>query len=100
MSKVLSHGTYTAREIHTCNACEWIENEVIDTLGDYEFTLSELKAIVRARRNGWRIMPGQQYIRIVELIDGEIVTWRALPEIDAICRKHDIYEYEYDSDFI
>lgn len=93
MATILSDTKHIARKTYTCNACEWIENVVVDNLYDYEFTYAELREIVKARRNRWRIVPGQLYRKVVEVEDGYLSVWRVIPAIDAICRKHDIYEY-------
>lgn len=94
MTTILSTHKHIARKQYTCNACEWI-SEWIEGPGlwDYEFTCAELREIVKARRNAWCIMPGQEYIREVGIHDGELIVWRGLPAINAICRKYDIYEY-------
>lgn len=94
MATILSDSKHVARKTYTCNACEWIENVVVDNLHDYEFTCAELREIVKARRNGWRIVPGQGYRRQVTVEGGHLYVWRVLPAIDAICRKYDIYEFE------
>lgn len=94
MARILSDTKHIARKTHVCNACEWVENIVVDNLHDYNFTCTELREIVKARRNKWQIVPGQQYRKVVEVIDGRLEVWRALPAIDAICRKYDIYEYD------
>lgn len=91
--RVIAGSRHVARKAHTCNACEWIENVVVDDLYYYKFTYAELREIVKARRNRWRIMPGQEYVRQVQIYDNGIYTWRAIPAIHAICLKHDIYEY-------
>jgi hypothetical protein len=81
-----------ARKKYTCNACEWIENHV-DYLFYGDFTYTELREIVKARRNNWCIVPGQQYIRAVQEYEGKLEVWRAIPAIHEICLKYDIYDY-------
>ena len=78
-----------ARKDHACMACEWLLN---DGLGNIEFSISEYRQIVKARRNGWKIKKGQKYLHQVCKHDGEIVDFRAIPEINELCWKHEIYQ--------
>lgn len=87
MPELISESFPRARKDYICQACEVIR----DFLGDEEFSFSECKEIVKARRNNWKIKKGERYFRQV-LKDGSIYTWRAIPEIDQICRDHDLYE--------
>lgn len=83
-----------ARKTYTCNASEWLYNGGLDDfVFHYEPTCAELRAIVKARRNGWCIVPGQQYIKQVGKYEGDFYVWRAIPAIHAICLKYDLYEY-------
>lgn len=93
MTTVIRKSKHVARKKYTCNACEWIDALLPYGLTDYEMTCSELREIVRARRNGWQIVPGQLYIKEVGIYEGDFYVWRAIPAIDAICRKYNIYEY-------
>jgi len=78
-----------ARKAYWCNACEFIR-ECSDW--DYrDFAMSDLRLIVKARRNGWKIQPGQRYIRQFNSDYGETWTFRAIPEMHEICRKYDLY---------
>lgn len=92
MGELIAITRPVARKRYLCNACEWIAALLPYDLTDYKLTCSELREVVRARRNNWQIVPGQQYIREIQKEDGELVVWRAIPAIDAICRKYDIYE--------
>ena len=90
MTKVLSEYRPTAIREHDCMACEWILNGGgIDGAG---FTRPELRTLSRARKNKWKIIKGQEYIRQGNTHDGEIYTFRAIPEIHKICLKYDLYE--------
>lgn len=93
MTTVLRKSKHIARKKYTCNACEWIDALLPYDLSDYEMTYTELKEIVKARRNGWQIVPGQQYIREIGIYEGDFYVWRGIPAIDAICYKYDIYDY-------
>lgn len=92
---LIRESRHIARKKHRCNACEWIDaSGVKDFVFHDKPTYAELRAIARAKRNNWCIMPGQEYIQQVCKTDGDFWVWRALPEIDAICRKYDLYEFD------
>lgn len=92
MPELIHESTQAARKAYRCNACEWIfDNGIVPDIWD-ELTYAEKRALVRAKRNRQRIMPGQQYRRMRLKCCGEAYTFRAIPEIDAICRRLEIYE--------
>lgn len=98
MTRYLPTRRQVARKTYTCNACEWIDALLPYDLLDYKLTYAELREIVKARRNHWQIVPGQEYIKQAVIYDNHeygthIETWRAIPAIDAICRKYEIYDY-------
>lgn len=85
---------HVARKKYTCNACEWISEWIgCREPHDYKFTYAELREIVKARRNAWCIVPGQEYIKQPQVYDGHFFVWRAIPAIHAICLKYDLYEW-------
>lgn len=89
MITVLSESKPVARKEHNCDACNWILNTGIDGMG---FSISEKRAIVKARRNKWKITKGQKYIRQSNIKDGDLYTFKAIPELHELCLKHDLYE--------
>lgn len=89
MSYMIRESTHTARKKHVCMASEWVYNS--EVWKSEQLTLAELKAIVRARRNGWMIQPGQKYI--LQVMSGDdFYIFKAIPEMHAICLKYDLYE--------
>lgn len=92
MSYQVGETTYpTAKKIHDCDASLWIVN------GDLHETFrcctwEEKKDIIRAKRNGWKIQPGQKYLRQAVVFEGRMSTFKAIPEMHDICVKYDIYE--------
>ena len=90
MIKVLSGHKPTAIREHECMACEWILNG--DGINGMGFTRPELRALSRARKNKWRIVKGQEYIKQGNTYEGEVYTFKAIPEIHAICLKYNLYE--------
>ena len=93
MIELISVSEHVARKQYTCNACEWVDNVLLEYRHEYDLTCAELREIVKARRNNWQIVPGQRYIREVQKYEGELLVWRAIPAIHAICLKYDIYDY-------
>lgn len=89
MIEVLSESEPVARKDHYCMASEWLLNSGIF---DGEYSFAELREIVKAKRNGWKIKKGQRYIRQNNKYDGKLYTFKAIPAIDKICRDHDLYE--------
>lgn len=88
MIRVLSESTHTATKDHHCSACEWIR----ELLYDYEFTFAERRTIVKARKNGWIIKKGEEYLIQNSIQDGEFYVFKAIPAIHDICLEYDIYE--------
>jgi len=93
MSITLRESTPVARKFHSCQACEWLLMDDGWRINN-EFKFSELRAVVRAKQNGWRIVAGQKYINAVVIWDGDFGVFKAIPEIDAICHKYKIYGEE------
>ena len=86
---VLSENTPTARKEHDCMACEWVWNTGIDRCG---FTRPELRTLSKARKNEWRILKGEKYIRATIKDDADIYTFKAIVAVHDICLKYDLYE--------
>ena len=85
MATLLSESEPVARKDHNCDACESLNYH------NNGLTFSELRDVVKAKRNGWKIKKGQKYIRQNILSSEGIYTFKAIPEIDYICRKYDFY---------
>jgi hypothetical protein len=79
-----------ARSEYHCGACEWID---FHSLRDYTFTFPEWRALLKARNNNQMICKGDSYIRQRNKSGSDIWTFKAIPEIHAICLKYGYYEY-------
>ena len=77
-----------ARKHHDCMASEWVMN----SYADCKFTFSELRTIAKAKKNKFKIKPGQKYIRQFNRDGGDVWTYRAIPEMHQICIDHGIYD--------
>jgi len=72
-------------------ASDWIVNgDLSETFRCCDWT--EKRAIIKARRNNWKIQPGQRYIRQAVVWEGRLGTFKAIPEMHDICVKYDLYE--------
>lgn len=80
--------TQTARKDYRCEASDWIWEQVNEGL----FTFAEMRLIVKARREKWRIKKGQKYIKCQGKYMGEFTVFRARPELDELCRKYELYQ--------
>lgn len=89
--EVIRETTPKAGKEYDCEACLWIINSS-SISDDYPFTFGEKRLLVRARRERWRIQSGQVYLRQVNKFDGDLLTFRARPEIHALCLKYHVYE--------
>ena len=88
LATLIREETPVARKEYRCQACDWIREDEIT--GEY-YTYAELRKIVKARQEGWRIKKGEKYIKQILNNGGELYTYRARPEIHDICLKYDIF---------
>jgi len=89
MVTVLSEGMPKARKAHRCDASECLLMAGIDVM---DFTMTERRALVMMRRNGWRILKGQRYTRQSNVREGRLYTFKASPEMHQLCLDYDLYE--------
>lgn len=97
MSRIISSSTPVARKNYGCDACNWIADPGFECDPSFMeiLTFTEKRSIAKAHLNGWRIMKGEKHLQAtIVSCDGDLVSWRAIPEIDAICREHALYEFE------
>jgi hypothetical protein len=89
MVKVLSESEPVAKKAHDCDACTWVMNSGWNGMG---LSFAELRSIAKAKRNKWRVVKGQKYLRQTNVQSGDIFTFKAIPAIHAICLAHDYYD--------
>ena len=76
-----------ARKDYWCDASEYVR----ESLSQTEFTYAEYREIVKAKRQGWKIKAGQKYVKQVQSDGGEIITYRAIPTMNDLCYKYDLF---------
>jgi DNA-binding transcriptional MerR regulator len=79
-----------ARKEHYCNACLWLFADRCFRNGGFSF--SEYREIVKAYRDGGKILPGEQYEEAVVKYEGEVSTIRQKPAINTIAFLHGYYD--------
>ncbi|APD92032.1 hypothetical protein BM525_19305 (plasmid) [Alteromonas mediterranea] len=82
-----TESTPRARKTYQCDACEWLVNVGTDDLSEDELSLYE-----QAKSENFSVQPGQTYVKVEGIWDGEFTVFRARPEINAICTKHKLYD--------
>lgn len=92
MSTQIGETTYPkAKKDYQCMASDWIINgDLAETFRccDWE----QKRSIIRARRNGYKILKGQKYLRQAIVFEGRMETFRAIPEMHEICVEYDLYQ--------
>lgn len=91
MSTVIEETFPKARKKHVCMACDWIRNTVGSDIIEH-LSFAEKRAVVKARRNNYLVVPGEHYIRQFISCCGEVYVYKAIPEIHSICINNDLYE--------
>jgi hypothetical protein len=89
MIEVIYDSKQKARKDYRDDSAEFVRDG-LDYLKEMA-TFSELRAIARLKANNWKILKGQVYTRQVNKVDGDVYTFRSLPEIAALCHKHQLY---------
>jgi len=80
----------SARKDHYCSSCEFVQ----DHIGKWDigfFSFTDLRLIVKARQDNWKILKGTSYQKQVNVMDGRIYTFKCRPEMHKLCIKYDLY---------
>lgn len=84
---VLNDTMPKARRSYPCDASRY----VLEYVNEGMFTIDEYRYIIRAKRNGYMIQPGQKYVKQVAVWNGDFGVFRAIPEMHDIAWKYDLY---------
>jgi len=80
----------TAKKPHECNACLWLFADRCFRNGGFSF--SDYRQIVKALRDGGKILPGEVYEEISIKDGGRVTTIRQKPEINRIAFQNGYYD--------
>ena len=87
--RVIAETNPKARKDHNCDSCDWLLESGI--LYEKELAFAEYRAVVKAKRNGWKIKKGDIYNKQVNFYD-DIYTFKSIPAIMEICHKYNLFE--------
>lgn len=87
VSEILTDENVTARKDYPCDAC-WLWLDSGWALSD----ISEVdRTVIRAAKaDGWKILAGQKYRRVVYREGGTLRTYRARPDVDSLVQWYDM----------
>lgn len=80
----------TARKDYHCMACENI-NEAWNGADILALPVDELIEYQKAKANGFMIKAGEKYLFQSGVYDGQFYTYRAIPEMNDLCHKYDLF---------
>lgn len=89
MATLISEQTPIAKKDYECMASLFL-----DGVGRPDFfdCISDYRAYIKARNNGFKVRKGEKYIRqFCRDSGGDTYTFIAIPEIHEICLKYDLY---------
>ena len=90
MERVFTDKIVTAKKHYRCDASEqWLRAGY--TVAECE-TAEQRLMVEAAEADKWRILPGQAYRKVTGIQDGELCTYRARPDMDAVCADLDMWD--------
>lgn len=90
MDSVVSDKLVTARKKYKCDASYWW-NRSGYSLADCE-TDDQRLVVQAAEADGWKILPGQVYRKMVGSHEGRLTNFRARPGMDSVCNALGLYD--------
>lgn len=85
---------HISKKDYKCDACLEAFDCCIEYAKNTKMTFTEMRAVITAKNNGWKIKKGQRYIKQFNKMDGDVFVYSAIPEIMQISTK---YNLRYDS---
>lgn len=83
MDRVLTDKIVVAKESYRCDASDrWHAGGY--TIADCE-TAEQRLMVEAAEADGWKILPGQAYRKVVYIWEGRLSVYRARPGMDTMC---------------
>lgn len=82
MQHILSDELVTAKKHYLCDASrQWLQSGYVTADCD---TDDQMKSVLAAEADNWRILPGQKYRKCKGVNDGRFCTYRARIDMDAL----------------
>jgi len=75
------------KEYH-CQASDWIMSA---GLREADYEPADWEIVKKAKATGFVIQKGSEYVKIAGIFQGNWCVYRAIPEIDHICSKYDLW---------
>ena len=89
MDRLLSTKLIKAKKKYRCDASEqWRRSGY--SIDDCD-TVEQKQIVETAEDESWFILPGQMYLKMVGIHDGEFCSYRARPEMDLVCHQMDMW---------
>lgn len=103
MATSLSSVEHVARKLHIDNGSQYFDwcitrdqdKRIIVDMKEVKhlnMTINEIVSIQRSIDNGWRILPGEKYIRQTAVDDGNFWVYKTRSDIHEICCKYSLYQ--------
>ena len=86
---VISERIVQAKKGYPCGACA-VWDDMGMSLEDCQ-TDDQREIVKAAQADGWRILPGQLYRKLIYVEDGVVRTYRARPGMDSVCHDLDLF---------
>ena len=86
--EIVSEKIVKANKTHRCDGCDFY----LDGYSWSDFTFSQKKELLKAARDKWKILKGQQYRRASVSDGSSIWTFKVRIDVDAFLDKHGIYQ--------
>lgn len=89
MPDFISRETLIADRGYPCDACDWVTNGALAGCG---VSFGDLRVIAEAKHNGWNILEGEEYLKIVVVCGGKANIYRAIPEVYRVINDYGVFD--------
>lgn len=91
MSRIICEKVVTSRKKRICQAFIYGIEPELEYNGLENFTFADKRVLVKHRQKQFLIMPGDQYLKITQVEDGDICNFAVIPELHEICQRLNLY---------
>lgn len=89
--RVIKDTVKKAAKDHICDSCLYIREHLSYNKTGNPFKFSEWRLIAAAKRDNWKILNGQFYHHQVNVLDGDIYTFKSRLGLVSLCIKYELY---------